>query len=124
MAVTSPYSIDSTSITPEYILNGGECSLQSVKESIIPSDFQLEQNYPNPFNPSTNIEFSLPEQSKVKITIYLLNETRSSGKYIIQWNGKNESNYKVASGIYFCGFIAEGIDKNRFTGFKKMILLK
>ncbi len=133
VALTSPYSIDSTSVTPGYILNNGECSIQSVNEKIFPSDFQLEQNYPNPFNPSTNIKFSLPAKSRVIITIYdllgrkvktLINEIKPAGNFVIQWNGDNEFNCKVVSGIYFCGFSAEGFDKNRFTGFKKMILLK
>jgi mannan endo-1,4-beta-mannosidase len=133
VAITSAYSIDSTSITPDYILNGGECTLQSINENIFTPDFQLDQNYPNPFNPSTNIKFSLPEQSNIKITIYdllgrsvktLLSDVRPAGTYSVQWNGDNEFKYKVASGIYFYSLIAEGIDKNRFTSFKKMILLK
>jgi hypothetical protein len=34
------------------------------------TDFQLFQNYPNPFNPSTKVQFSVPQQSDVKITLH------------------------------------------------------
>ncbi|HVO73307.1 MAG TPA: T9SS type A sorting domain-containing protein [Ignavibacteriaceae bacterium] len=99
----------------------------------IPTTFQLNQNYPNPFNPSTNIKFSVPEQSTVRIIIYdllgrrvktLLDEARPAGNYVVQWNGDNEFNDKVSSGIYFYSFYAIGADKNEYKSIKKMILLK
>jgi hypothetical protein len=34
------------------------------------ADFQLFQNFPNPFNPSTKVQFSVPQQSDVKITLH------------------------------------------------------
>lgn len=40
----------------------------------IPEDYLLWQNYPNPFNPSTNINFHLPKEDFVNITIYDINE--------------------------------------------------
>ncbi len=101
--------------------------------SSIPSSFELKQNYPNPFNPSTNIKFSLPEQSNVKIVIYdllgrivktIVDDSRPAGSFNIMWNGKNENNYAVSSGIYFYSLNAVGADNKKFTSFKKMILLK
>ncbi len=133
VVVTSPYSIDSTSVTPEYIMNGGKCSLQSVNDNFLFSSFKLEQNFPNPFNPSTNIKFSLSKQSTVKIIIYdltgrkiktLIDGICTAGSFTVKWNGDNEFNSKVTSGIYFYSLIAGGIDKNKFTSIKKMILLK
>jgi hypothetical protein len=99
----------------------------------IPTSYQLSQNYPNPFNPSTNIKFSLPEQSTVKIVIYdligrkvktLINDSRPAGVYNIRWSGENESNVNVSSGIYFYSLYAVGADNKKYTSFKKMILLK
>ncbi len=34
------------------------------------TDFQLFQNFPNPFNPSTKVQFSVPQQSDVRITLH------------------------------------------------------
>ncbi|MFQ6609240.1 MAG: right-handed parallel beta-helix repeat-containing protein, partial [Fidelibacterota bacterium] len=40
--------------------------------SLLPTEFELRQNYPNPFNPVTNIEFAVPHDSQVTITVYSL----------------------------------------------------
>jgi len=79
-----------------------------------PDRFGISQNYPNPFNPRTQIRFDLPQLSdntfNVRVTIYnikgqllqvLLDERRSAGSYVIQWNGKNDAGYQVPSGLYF-----------------------
>ncbi len=74
----------------------------------------LLKNFPNPFNPSTNICFSIPDNSNlqnVTLSIYdisgrlvrnLLNENLPGGNYIIQWNGKDEAGKKSATGVYIC----------------------
>ena len=89
----------------------------------IPSSFQLFQNYPNPFNPTTTIEFSLPERSFVKLTVYnalgqeiavLVNEEKQAGIHRIQFNGSN-----LPTGVYFYR-----LETPKFIETKKMILLK
>ena len=89
----------------------------------IPNEFSLYQNYPNPFNPVTNIEFSIPKSSPVKITVYnstgkeietIVNGELSAGTYNVDWNAS-----KYSSGIYFYKIIAGG-----FSETKKMILVK
>ncbi len=70
----------------------------------LPNEFRLYQNYPNPFNPSTNIDFELSTQSKVKLSIYnirgelittLLNEKLSPDNYTINWKPTS-----ISSGVY------------------------
>ena len=89
----------------------------------LPTSYVLSQNYPNPFNPSTQIKFSIPEASQVKLTIYdaigkevavLVNDYLSSGTYRYSWNAAN-----LASGIYFYR-----IEAKNFNMVKKMVLLK
>jgi hypothetical protein len=71
--------------------------------------FELIQNYPNPFNPSTTIEYQIPKTSKVVLSIYdlsgklikeILNETQVKGAYKVTWDGTNQVNIHVASGVY------------------------
>ncbi len=89
----------------------------------------LNGNYPNPFNPETKIAFSIPEDSKVNLTIYnikgqkvktLVNDQLEKGFHEIIWNSKDNNGKSVASGVYFYKF-----DVNSKTkGVKKMLLLK
>ena len=44
-----------------------------INQIVIPKEFSLMQNYPNPFNPKTNIRFTLPSDSFVKLFIYDIN---------------------------------------------------
>ena len=76
----------------------------------IPDEFVLYPNYPNPFNPSTTLSYSLPKTGKVKIEIYdiigsrvktLFDGVSEAGVNYAEWNGTNESNSQVSSGIYF-----------------------
>jgi len=70
----------------------------------------LKQNYPNPFNPNTNIEFYIPNESFVKLSIFNLmgEEIRilqdgilAKGNHRIVWDGKDKKNRLVPSGVYF-----------------------
>lgn len=88
----------------------------------------LNQNYPNPFNPTTNISFELKQTEKVNLSIYnikgqlvktLSNDTYSIGSHIITWNGEDDRNNLVSSGIYFYKLSTPTHDE-----VKKMILLK
>ena len=53
-------------------LAGWSGTTTEVEKSIkdIPRIFNISQNYPNPFNPTTTIEFSLAEKSKVLLKVY------------------------------------------------------
>ncbi len=95
----------------------------------IPEKFSLGQNYPNPFNPSTNIHFSLPEKSEVKIIIYningemvtmLINGNYSKGKHIVSWNASGYS-----SGVYLCRLFAQPSQSpDNFISCRKLVLIK
>ncbi|MDO9576361.1 MAG: FlgD immunoglobulin-like domain containing protein, partial [Candidatus Cloacimonadales bacterium] len=84
---------------------------------------------PNPFNPETTISFSIPEDSKVGITIYnikgqkvktLVSEDLEKGIHKIIWDSKDSIGKSVSSGVYFYKLDVNGKTK----GLKKMLLLK
>lgn len=88
-----------------------------------PEQFKLSQNYPNPFNPETNIEFSLPKRSFVKIVVYdilgkeigvLVNKELPAGQYNTVFDAISSP-----GGVYFYRISADG-----FHDVKKMILIK
>ncbi|HEX9917497.1 MAG TPA: T9SS type A sorting domain-containing protein [candidate division Zixibacteria bacterium] len=98
------------------------------KESTVPLCYALEQNYPNPFNASTEIRYYLLEQSKVKITVYntlgqkvrvLVDSKQDRGWKNAIWNGKDQNDSPVASGIYFYR-----IATSKFQQVRKMVFLK
>ncbi|MCB1048289.1 MAG: VCBS repeat-containing protein [Calditrichaeota bacterium] len=72
---------------------------------------------PNPFNPSTTVQFELPVAGQVRLAVYnaagqlvrtLLDENRAAGEYSVLWEGLNESNAPVASGLYLLRLEAGG----------------
>jgi hypothetical protein len=94
----------------------------------LPIDFSLDQNHPNPFNPSTEISFSLPVASNVRLDVFnimgqtvatLVNGNLQAGKHSVVWNGKSSAGETAASGVYFYKIEAAG-----FTDVKKMLLMK
>ena len=93
---------------------------------------ELMQNYPNPFNPTTNIDFSLKQDSFVSLKIYnirgqkvktLVADEMQAGYHSVVWNGTNDSGKSVSSGMYFSSFDTND-ENGDFTSVKKMILLK
>jgi len=100
----------------------------------MPKEYALYQNYPNPFNPVTNIEYGIPQRSKVQLIIYdmlgrevrqLVNNEQPPNFYRIEWNGNNSQNQSVSSGIYIYRMIAESINTDeQYVQTRKMLLLK
>ncbi len=100
----------------------------SVNNNTVPVAGSLAQNYPNPFNPSTTIQYKIKEAGNVTIEIFnikgqkvktLVNEYHSTNSYEVIWNGINDNNESVSSGIYFYE-----MNTGDYTSVKKMILMK
>ncbi|HPG41940.1 MAG TPA: FlgD immunoglobulin-like domain containing protein [bacterium] len=94
----------------------------------LPTRFSLQQNYPNPFNPTTTIQYELPVASRVELAIYningeliklLTNELHEAGRYTAIWDGTNQDNTPVSSGIYFYQ-----LDTQKEKFIKKLTLVK
>lgn len=65
--------------------------------------------YPNPFNAQTTIEFTLPSEGMVRLTIYNIAGQKirelaalnlRPGEHRILWDGRNGAGQEVSSGIY------------------------
>jgi hypothetical protein len=94
----------------------------------IPTEFALQQNYPNPFNPTTQINFSLPENQRVKLEVYdvigrlvttIVDKDMEPGNYNVSWEGTDASGARVTSGIYLYRLQA-----GSYSAVKKMVMLK
>jgi hypothetical protein len=106
---------------------------------VIPEKTELYGNYPNPFNPTTSISFSVGANSvrqghseiattNVRIDIFNLKGQKiktlcdrhfNPGTYRIDWNGTDELENSVSSGIYLYRMRTEG-----YNSIKRMLLLK
>ncbi len=90
-----------------------------------PNAYGLHQNYPNPFNPSTLISFTLEEESNVELFIYNIKGEKikeyslSSNQTSIIWDGLDQNDQPVSSGVYFYKLIT---DTKEYQ--KKMLLVK
>jgi arylsulfatase A-like enzyme len=72
-------------------------------------EFRVYPNYPNPFNTETIIQVWIPSNCRVELDIYdmlghkirtLVKRSLSKGEYRWQWDGRDDKNKTVASGIY------------------------
>ncbi len=106
----------------------------SAGEEEVPKQQITMYNYPNPFNPSTTIYFTAKGAGDAELMIYNIKGqkiknlecdeslvTRADGVgYSIPWNGTDENNQPVSSGIYFYKLKVNG----NTEAVRKCLLLK
>jgi len=101
-----------------------------VAEDEIISNIFILSNYPNPFNPTTTIFCTAKDAKNAKIEIYNLKGqkvktfpnlqiNKSSNQQII-WNGTDENNQPVGSGVYLYKLKID----DQTVATKKCLLLK
>ncbi|MFQ5637814.1 MAG: IPT/TIG domain-containing protein [bacterium] len=102
--------------------------LNETHSAFLPQEIQLLPNYPNPFNMDTEIEYALPYAADVQLKIYnirgqevrsLVHEFQTAGFKSVRWNGTDNHNNGVSSGMYF---IQLEVGKQRFL--RKVALQK
>ena len=112
----SPFSDDAFFVTNYDIVN-----VEKTEE--LPTEFSLSQNFPNPFNPSTTIEFTVPSNSDITITLYdvlgnavdeIVKGNFNQGKYRVNFNASH-----LSSGVYLYKLIADD-----FVGMQKLMIMK
>lgn len=114
--------------------DGGSGAMSATSSSRTPYVFMLLRNRPNPFGENTQIEYSLPKTSSVSLNIYdisgrlirtLVDGRKEPGHYTVHWNGKNDDETLVPSGVYFYRIVARCIDGTEgYKMTKKMLLLR
>lgn len=98
-------------------------NITGVHENHLPVGYSVSENYPNPFNPTTRFNISVPQPSKVKISVYnvtgqevrdTFEKTLGSGNSHIdlELNG-------LPNGFYITRFIIN----DQYTVIKKLMLL-
>ena len=121
---TDGFLVQSNEGVPNELLIGS----LNTKENNIPSQFYLYQNYPNPFNPITRINYDIPKDGYVSISIFditgrkivsLVNENKIRGSHSIYWEGKNDMGENLPGGMYIYT-----IKAGNFVGSKKLVLIK
>ena len=89
----------------------------------MPSEIQIGKAYPNPFNPSIKIDYSIPIQSQVLVSVLDVNgrtisilkdKLMESGNYNLNWDASS-----LSSGVYFVHF---NVNNMNFT--QKVMLIK
>ena len=115
------------------IFQRGILVLEQLLAISTPIETMLLPNYPNPFNPETWIPYQLSEAAIVTVTIYDIVGSvvrsldlghQAAGYYrshskAAYWDGRNNLNERVASGIYFYQFQA-----GEFSATRRMLILK
>ena len=112
-----------------YIVKLSSDDTEVVNEKIQCVNAQLFQNSPNPFNPSTLISFSTCADSEIELSIFnlkgqkikeLIHQNFTKGTHSVVWDGFDEYNNQVGSGLYCYKLISD----KKVVDIKKCMLLK
>ena len=92
-------------------LKGALVYSQQIKVQLVqPVRFTLSPAWPNPFNGSTTVRFVIPQSARVEIHVLnilgerirrLTQNLYPAGEYQVQWDGLDDRNFRVGSGVYF-----------------------
>ncbi len=85
-------------------------------------------SYPNPFNPGTTVAFELPSTGRLRLSVHgldgrllriLADASMSAGSHEIYWDGRDDSQRRLASGVYLLNLSSSGLQTR-----EKLVLLK
>lgn len=104
------------------LLVGSSDYVEAQKTVALPNDLQFLPNYPNPFRERTTLEYVLPDPASVRLVVYdvlgrqvrvLVDGKQKAGRHTVQWNGRDESGKRMASGVYLARLVVGGTTKVR-----------
>ena len=82
----------------------------SEEKKAVPNNIIISQNFPNPFNPKTQFRYTLNKKENILFSIYNVTGAlvytsnkgvQNPGTYDIIWEGVDNFNVPVSSGVYF-----------------------
>ncbi len=85
------------------------------------TDFNLENNYPNPFNANTTIAFRIDRPASVRLEVFsisgqhiktLADRNFSPGTYKVVWDGTDQHQQALASGVFICRLATDSASKS------------
>ena len=138
--VTQSVSDTVATLWAEVTANGGEytgagridiridMSGTGIGDDPVPSVFSLRPGRPNPFAADTRLQLTLPTPERVVARVYnpagrlvktLVDAPLPAGEHFVPWDGTDENDKRVASGVYFVKLMA-GNDRAS----RKVVLLK
>jgi hypothetical protein len=97
------------------IISWWENQLITTNTNEVPNDPQFSV-FPNPFCEQTVIEYCLEDCAEVHLQIFnlqgklvkmLIEKNQNPGQYCIYWNGKDEEQRNVPSGLYLCRLLID-----------------
>ena len=102
-----------TGLPPQNIVVLSDTTIPTVVEETadgLPQEFALEAAYPNPFNASVQIPFAVWQaNTPVELTVHdvlgrtvrtLIAGPMATGRYVLQWDGRNAAGELVGNGAY------------------------
>lgn len=98
-------TFSNTEVSSYVVLAENEVTAINDVTENLDNNYRLFQNYPNPFNPTTTIEFSIPVNDYVRLSVFdilgrevevLVNNNLSAGNHSINFDASG-----LSSGIYF-----------------------
>ena len=120
---------DDAYLLPQLAPDGNYCPTSiNISNGLNPYKFQLAAAYPNPFNPTTFISYEVPVGMQFTIGIFditgklvktLISGKQSVGQGIVRWDGQNDYQIILPSGVYFYR-----LSSADFTVTRKIVLLK
>ncbi len=104
----------------------------SAEEELMASEsFTLSQNFPNPFSDFTYIDYMLPDEALVQLSVYnivgqhvvtLVNRNQAPGLYQVMWNGSDQYGNRLNNGVYIYRLVIRSKYENKVITKKMMIM--
>ena len=96
--------------------------------------YALSRAEPNPLATDTQIRYSVPEPSRVRLTVFdisgrevrtLVDDLRDAGLYTARWNGEATDGTRVDGGIYFMQMRAAGSARGTtFESVRRIVVVR